>query len=167
LTDDTFDPHVSSPNAPCYLLPVTDAERTVAFFEAWGVSFDAMVASFYDNFAPACLWEQRPLSVTTGPDEAVRFLHRAKVGMGLATVDVELRHVTSSDNLVFTERFDHLQDGDGRLIVTAPVAGVLEWHNGSITAWREYFDAASFVGRAFPRLVSGVARRAVAPRRRR
>jgi limonene-1,2-epoxide hydrolase len=145
---------------------MTDEERTVAFFESWGQSFDAMTAAFRDNFAAECLWEQRPLSVTTGPDDAVRFLRRAKVGMGLATVEVEIRHITSSDNVVFTERLDHLRRADGGLIVTAPVAGVLEWDNGLITAWREYFDAASFAGRAIPRLISGAARRAVAAGRR-
>lgn len=128
------------------------------------MSFDAMVASFHACFAADCVWEQRPLAVTRGPDEAVRFLRRARFGMGLDTVHVEIRNITSAPGIVFTERVDHLRRLDGGLIVTAPVTGVLEWRGGRIVAWREYFDAASFVGRALPRLATGVFQRARQPR---
>ena len=139
---------------------LTDEQRTLAFFEQWSVSYDAMAASFHETFTPGCVWEQRPLAVTTGPVEAVRFLHRAKLGMGLETVHVDIRNITNAGGIVFTERVDHLRRRDGGLIVSAPVAGILEWHDGRIVAWREYFDSASFVGRALPRLLTGAAQRA-------
>jgi limonene-1,2-epoxide hydrolase len=85
----------------------------------------------------------------------VRFLRRAKLGMGLETVDVDLRNITSAGGIVYTERVDHLRRADGALIVSAPVAGILEWHDGRIVAWREYFDSATFVGRAIRGIVSG------------
>jgi limonene-1,2-epoxide hydrolase len=141
---------------------MTDEQRTVEFFQQWGVSYDAMAAAFYEVFAPDCVWEQRPLGVTTGPDEAVRFLRRAKVAMGLERIDVDIRNITSAKGIVCTERVDHLRQDDGRLIVSAPVAGVLEWRDGRIVAWREYFDSATFVGRALPRLLAGAAQRATA-----
>jgi hypothetical protein len=106
----------------------TDEQRTIAFFEQWGVSYDAMIAAFYESFAPDCRWEQRP----------------------------------SDRGIVWTERVDHLRRADGRLIVSAPVAGIVEWRDGRIVAWREYFDSATFVGRALPRLVTGAAERAAA-----
>jgi limonene-1,2-epoxide hydrolase len=139
---------------------MTDEQRTIAFFEQWGVSYAAMAAAFHEIFSPDCLWEQRPMAVTTGPDEAVRFLRRAKLAMGLETVDVDIRNITSAAGVVSTERVDHLRRADGGLIVSAPVAGVLEWRDGRIVAWREYFDSATFVGRALPRLVTGAAQRA-------
>lgn len=139
---------------------MTNEQQTIAFFEQWGVSYDAMTAAFRDAFAAECLWEQRPMAVTRGPEEAVRFLHRANLAMGLATVDVELRNVMSAGDIVFTERVDHLCRADGARIVSALVAGILEWRNGRIVAWREYFDSASFVGRALPRIVTGAAYRA-------
>lgn len=145
---------------------MTDEQRTVAFFEQWGASYEAMTAAFREVFAPDCLWEQRPLAVTTGPDEAVRFLRCAKLAMGLETVDVDIRNITSVGGIVHTERVDHLRRADGRLIVSAPVAGILEWHGGRIVTWREYFDSATFVGRALPRLAVGAAQRASALVRR-
>lgn len=136
-------------------------QQTEAFFAQWGVSMDAMTASFRNTFSPDCLWEQRPLAVTTGPEEAVRFLHRAKIAMGLETVQVELRHISATpDGTVHTERLDHLCRADGGLIVTAPVAGILNWQDGQIVAWREYFDSATFISRALPRLITGTAQRA-------
>ena len=139
---------------------MTNEQRTLAFFARWGVSYGEMTASFREAFAPECLWEQRPLAVTRGLDEAVRFLNRAKLGMGLRTVDVEIRTISSSGCVIFTERVDHLRGTDGALIVSAPVVGVMEWRDGQIAAWREYFDSASFVARALPRLVTRAARRA-------
>jgi limonene-1,2-epoxide hydrolase len=141
---------------------MTDEQRTIAFFEQWGVSYDAMTAAFYEVFTSNCRWEQRPLAVTTGADEAVRFLRRAKLGMGLESIDVDIRNITSAGGIVSTERVDHLRRADGRLIVSAPVAGILEWRDGRIVNWREYFDSATFVGRALPRLVTGAAQRASA-----
>lgn len=134
--------------------------RTTEFFERWGVSFEEAIASFHESFAPGCVWEQRPMAVTTGPEEAVTFLRRAHRAMGLETIDVEMRSISSAGAFVHTERIDHLRRADGGLIVSAPVAGVLEWKDGQIVAWREYFDAASFVGRALPRLLSGGLQRA-------
>jgi limonene-1,2-epoxide hydrolase len=141
---------------------MTDRQSTIRFFEQWGVSYEALMASFYESFSRECRWEQRPLAITTGPDEAVRFLARAHAGMGLATIDVELRNVMAAKGVVFTERVDHLRRADGALIVSAPVTGVMEWQDGQLVAWREYFDSASFVGKALPRLVSGAAQRVVA-----
>jgi limonene-1,2-epoxide hydrolase len=138
---------------------MTHEQQTTAFFEQWGVSYDAMTAAFHDAFAPDCLWEQRPIAVTRGPEEAVRFLHRAKLAMGLTTIEVELHNVMSAGDIVFTERVDHLCRADGARIVSAPVAGILEWRHGRIVTWREYFDSASFIGRALSRIVTGAAHR--------
>ncbi|MDP9182883.1 MAG: hypothetical protein M3P04_08945, partial [Actinomycetota bacterium] len=63
-------------------MDLSDEQRTLAFFEQWAVSYDAMVASFREALWSECLWEQRPLAVTTGPEQAVRFLRRARLGMG-------------------------------------------------------------------------------------
>jgi limonene-1,2-epoxide hydrolase len=128
-----------------------DEQRTLEFFERWGVSFDAMTAAFTETFAEDCVWEQRPLAVTTGPEEAIAFLRKAQRGMSLATIGVDVVNMSSDGTgIVHTERVDHLRREDGSVIVSAPVAGVLEWRDGRIAAWREYFDSATFVGKAAP-----------------
>jgi limonene-1,2-epoxide hydrolase len=138
---------------------MSDEARTLEFFDQWSVSFDAMVSAFEANFAPDGVWVQRPLAVTTGPEEAVAFLRRAQKGIGLDTIAVETLHIAAIGGIVHTERVDHLKRADGSTIVSAPVAGILEWQDARIVSWREYFDSASMVGRAVPSMVSDVAAR--------
>jgi limonene-1,2-epoxide hydrolase len=41
-----------------------------------------------------------------------------------------------------TERVDHFLGNDGTL--SLPVMGIIEVHDGAITAWRDYFDLTQF-----------------------
>ena len=50
--------------------------------------------------------------------------------------------VEGADGIVMNERTDILQMGDNR--VELPVMGVFELQGGKISAWRDYFDMASF-----------------------
>jgi limonene-1,2-epoxide hydrolase len=118
--------------------------QALGFFAAWGESFDAMCASF-DLLAPEGIWDQRPIPKLTGPRQAVRFLRIAHRTLGLATIDVEIVSIASTNNVVHTARIDRLRRADGSLIVAAPVAGVLTFGAGKITYWREYFDASGFL----------------------
>jgi limonene-1,2-epoxide hydrolase len=119
--------------------------QAVEFFSAWGTSFDGMCDAFRANLADQCVWDQRPVARTTGIVPALRFLKVSRAALGLATVDVEMRHVAAVGNVVHTERIDELRRADGSLIAAAPVAGVLEFEGGRIVRWREYFDAVGFV----------------------
>lgn len=137
-------------------------QRTHEFFAQWGTSFDGMCRAFRATFADDCVWEQRPMAVTTGPDEAVRFLKTARAGLGLATVDVELLRVAVDGPVVHTERIDYLRRADGTLIAAAPVAGVLEFEGERIVRWREYFDATGFVRQAGASTLSHLVRKVFA-----
>jgi limonene-1,2-epoxide hydrolase len=138
---------------------ITAEQRTIAFFESWSVSYDAMVTSFRKAFTADSVWDQQPLVVITGVDEVLRFLRWSRRA-GIETVDVEMVHIASRGDFVFTERVDHLRREDGTLVVSAPMAGVLEWHDERIVRWRDYFDSVTLIGRALPRVVAGAARRA-------
>jgi limonene-1,2-epoxide hydrolase len=122
------------------------------FFASWGVSFEAMCASFRTRFGPDCDWDQRPMVRTTGPDAAVRFLERTRALGGLDTIGVDVVSLAVVGDTVHTERVDHLRRADGSVIASAPVAGVLTLHDGRIVRWREYFDP---TGLAFQALTSG------------
>jgi limonene-1,2-epoxide hydrolase len=101
------------------------------------------------------------VAVTTGIEEALRFLRMSRTALGLATVDVELRRVACAGDIVHTERIDYLRRADGTLIAAAPVAGVLEFDGDRVVRWREYFDAVGFVRQAGASSVSHLARQAV------
>ena len=54
----------------------------------------------------------------------------------------EIKHTTSAGNVVMNERVDTFVMGPKKLAL--PVAGVFEIRNNKITAWRDYFDLATF-----------------------
>jgi len=116
------------------------------FFERWAVSFEETCAAFEETFADDCLWDQKPMAVTTGPDEALRFLRRTRAVMGLERIEVELLSIAAaSGGVVHTQRVDRLYGHSGALLAQAPVAGVLHLRDGRITQWKEYFDTGLFV----------------------
>lgn len=127
---------------------VGNAARATEFFARWSTSYEDLTASFRDVFAPHCVWDQRPMAKTTGPDAAIRFMDIARTTMSLATIDVEVVSIAAAGDKVHTERIDTLRRADGGIIVSAPVAGVLTFEGGRLVHWREYFDSATFAGLA-------------------
>jgi limonene-1,2-epoxide hydrolase len=115
------------------------------FFERWALSFDETCAAFEEMFSEHCLWDQKPMTVTTGPEEAVRFLRLTRTLMGLERIEVELISIVAAGGVVHTQRVDSLYARSGALLARAPVAGVLQLQDGRIVQWKEYFDAGSFV----------------------
>lgn len=58
------------------------------------------------------------------------------------TVNFEIKHTTSAGNAVMNERVDRFIMGPKKIEI--PVAGVFEIRGGKISAWRDYFDLATF-----------------------
>ncbi len=58
------------------------------------------------------------------------------------TVDFVMLNIAAAGSVVLTERLDRFVMG-GKT-VELPVAGVFEVSNGKITAWRDYFDMATW-----------------------
>jgi limonene-1,2-epoxide hydrolase len=114
--------------------------RAAAFFASWSTSFDGMCDGFAAEFDPACDWDQRPMWRTHSVDSALSFLRLARRALRLDTIDVELLSIAVNGDVVHTQRVDHLRRGDGSLIVSAPVAGVLTYRGHRIVVWKEYFD---------------------------
>jgi limonene-1,2-epoxide hydrolase len=114
-----------------------------AFFAAWADGADAMNASFHEHFTPDTVWENVGMATTVGPDEAVAFLRRGEASWDRDAVTVEMLAVAEVGDKVLTERIDRGYDRAGRLVWECPVMGTIELADGKVTAWREYFDAAS------------------------
>jgi len=117
-----------------------DAIRAV--FTAWGQSLEAGAAAMREHFADDCVWEQTSLPTTTGPEEAAQ-LFLSMAGMGFSAIEVEYRNVVASDDVVCTERLDHILRPDRSRAGSFPVVGITEFRDGKISSWREYFDSAN------------------------
>jgi limonene-1,2-epoxide hydrolase len=77
-----------------------------------------------------------PLEPVSGRD-AILATFTEFMGMG-GHVSVDIIHIVSDAEIVMTERVDHFI-GAGSTI-SLPLMGIIEVHNGAITAWRDYFD---------------------------
>jgi limonene-1,2-epoxide hydrolase len=120
------------------------------FFKRWSVSFEEFCQTFTDTFTEDAVWLAAPLvPETTGPDEAIALLRHFQVGFNMATVRVEMLRIGQTDDVVWTERLDHITDPDGNVIVSIPVAGVLTLNDaGKITSYRDYWDMQELNGKA-------------------
>lgn len=108
--------------------------------DACSESVEAAQAAVRKHFTDDCRWEQSGFPTTTGPEEAATLLAELKESIGMASIDVEYRHIASTEDVVLTERLDWLVRHDGSRMGPAVVLGVAEFRNGKISAWREVFD---------------------------
>lgn len=56
----------------------------------------------------------------------------------------EVLNIASNGNVVFTERYDHFWDKDGRDLMTPRICGIMEILNGRVSAMREYYDTVCY-----------------------
>lgn len=83
--------------------------------------------------------------VTRTRSQAIGFLRFARYTLRLNTAHVEVRHIASDGDIVFTDRIDHLLTPNRRVIASLPVVGVMTICNGQISEWKEHFSAAVLV----------------------
>jgi limonene-1,2-epoxide hydrolase len=124
-------------------MTTTNEDVLRAVFDAWNEGIEPGAAALREHFTSDCPWEQTGVPTTTGPDEAAE-LFLGMSAMGWARIEVEVRNLAASGDVVFTERVDHMVRADGSRAATFPVVGVTEFGDGKIRGWREYFDSALF-----------------------
>jgi limonene-1,2-epoxide hydrolase len=117
----------------------TDAEKVVTeFCNAWPrKDIDELLGFFTDD----AVYHNIPLEPAKGK-AAIRgvinqFLPMAK------SLHFKVLHSASNGNMVFNERVDVFDLGNGKTI-SLPVAGVFEVTSNKISAWRDYFDMAMY-----------------------
>lgn len=117
---------------------MTNSDHIRNFIALWNTrDLDAIL----NAMAPDCVYHNMPWPPLIG-HEAIR--------QGLAlfvadaqAIDWQLLHIAETPNgAIMTERLDRFQIRDAW--VEMPVMGIFELHDGQITHWRDYFDAAQF-----------------------
>ena len=111
------------------------------FCEAWERGSVEEVLSF---LAPDIVYQNVPLPVMHGSDEAAQFL--APILRNTTKVEFIVLGIAASGEQVLTERLDRLHFPTG--IVDIPLMGIFVVRDGKIAEWRDYADNAS-VGAAF------------------
>src|SRR5271154_5497050 len=108
-----------------------------AFIEDWPSGDAARLGSF---FAEDAVYHNMPMEPVQGR-AVIEATFAEFMSMG-GRVGVDVAHMVADDSIVMTERADHFfRDGT---TVSLPIVGVIEVHDGVITAWRDYFDLTQF-----------------------
>jgi limonene-1,2-epoxide hydrolase len=124
-------------------------ENVLKFFDEWNTDFPTMCASFSKYFAPDATWWNTPrFPVVTGFDEAVEQILRPSNESALAMdrIHVETLNIAQVGNRVYNERIDHITRADGSVVLSIPIAGVIEFNgDGLIQHFRDYCDTTDLV----------------------
>jgi limonene-1,2-epoxide hydrolase len=122
-------------------LPNKENERlALEFLSAWSNS-DADQLMAY--FAEDAVYTDLPYPPRHGRAEIRTFIEFCFSNLRM---DIEVHAIASSDNLVFTERTEHVQFFEPPRNTDVPLAGVMTIENGLIVSWREYFDGRTAEG---------------------
>ena len=105
------------------------------FCDAWS-KLDADLLTGY--FSPDAVYHNMPLAPLEGRDAIREFLKGFLAGV--TSAEFHIVHLVASDDVVMTERIDAftMAGREGAF----PVCGVFEIRDGTIGAWRDYFDLA-------------------------
>jgi limonene-1,2-epoxide hydrolase len=110
------------------------------FIARWDAP-DGLDRAVENYFTPNTVWENHGLTLTTGIEAALAVNREFGEKLGMHSIKVDMLAVAEVGNKVLTERIDHIVDGDGQTIMSAPVMGIFEIADGKIAAWRDYFDS--------------------------
>jgi limonene-1,2-epoxide hydrolase len=118
--------------------PTDIVEQFIAtFVEDWPHGDAGRLGPFFSQDA---VYQNMPMQPVVGRAAIVAtFAEFMRLG---GQVSVDLLHVVADGDIVMTERVDHFI-GSGTSI-SLPVMGIIEVHDGAITAWRDYFDLGAF-----------------------
>ncbi|MFT7139503.1 MAG: limonene-1,2-epoxide hydrolase [Candidatus Azotimanducaceae bacterium] len=115
---------------------MTPTETVENFIAAWNrMDWDAVVGALAEDV----VYHNIPMEKITGRDNAAKFI----TGMQTVGVQWETLSIAENGNKVLTERVDNFDFPGGKRL-SIPVMGTFEVENGYITAWRDYFDLATF-----------------------
>ena len=106
------------------------------FIDAWNrMDFDAIIGAL----DPDVFYHNIPMDPLRGREAVRDYLRDA---WRFESVDWQTIHIASDGNIVLTERVDNFVVNGAP--VSLPVMGSFEIVDNRITAWRDYFDLASY-----------------------
>jgi limonene-1,2-epoxide hydrolase len=115
---------------------MTNTEVVVGFIEAWNrMDWSAIEATLTEDV----VYHNIPMQPFEGKAAAMAFIG----GMQPESVSWEMISIAENGDKVLTERLDNFVLSGGKTL-SVPVMGTFELVDGKISAWRDYFDLATF-----------------------
>jgi limonene-1,2-epoxide hydrolase len=123
------------------------ADDNIAIVEKFCAAFARRdSAELIEYFADGAVYHNMPMAPVTGKD-AIKGVLDMFLGPATSAEFVMLK-IAAAGDAVLTERVDKFAIGGAS--IELPVAGVFELKDGKITAWRDYFDMATWTKQATP-----------------
>ena len=115
---------------------MSNTQIVLDFIDAWNrMDWDAIVGALAEDV----VYHNIPMEEINGREAAAAFIN----GMQPEAIHWEMISIAENGNKVLTERVDNFDLPGGKKI-SLPVMGTFEIEDGSIKAWRDYFDLATF-----------------------
>ncbi len=115
---------------------MSNTQIVLDFIDAWNrMDWDAIVGALAEDV----VYHNIPMEEINGREAAAAFIK----GMQPEAIHWEMISIAENGNKVLTERVDNFDLPGGKKI-SLPVMGTFEIEDGSIKAWRDYFDLATF-----------------------
>jgi limonene-1,2-epoxide hydrolase len=116
---------------------MTNTDRVLAYIDAWNrMDWEAVGAALSDDV----VYHNIPMEKIEGKAAAMAFI----TGMRPESVNWEVIAIAeNAAGVVLTERVDNFVMAGGKHL-SLPVMGTFEFTDGRISAWRDYFDLATF-----------------------
>lgn len=114
-----------------------NTELVSAFCRAWS---NRDVDELLGYFAEDAVYHNMPMPPMQGKPAIKAILQQ--IVSPTSWIQWETLNIAEAGNVVFTERVDRFEMAGKK--VELPVAGVFEIEGGKITAWRDYFDMATW-----------------------
>ena len=112
-------------------------EFIAAFIAAWLQGDAAVLGPFFSENA---VYHNMPMEPVHGRAAILATLAEFMDLGGRVAVDII--HLVADGPIVMTERVDHFIGAE--TTISLPLMGIIEVHDGAITAWRDYFDLNQF-----------------------
>ena len=129
--------------------PVRNEALVRAFYEVWSrLDVEELMSYFTETSVWHNVPDGEPLRGASAIRQVIEWL--VEDWTRDAKVNFEVLNFASRENLVFSERVDHVESLGRR--VDLPVVGIFLIENGKIVEWRDYYDAATFNSGLPPRI---------------
>lgn len=117
-----------------------EEERIVRECLAMWDTLEGTIRSYRELHHPDFVWWNSARGALGGIEDCIRGVEMLYGMLGVARVEVVVKHVMCEPGRVMVERSDDLYRADGSVIAQVPVVGVFEFEGDRIIRLRDYCD---------------------------
>lgn len=127
-------------------MPSSPHERLAReFFAGMGPTLEEFKSSFRQRLAEDVVWESVGLPAHHGRQACLDYLDNLQALTGMEYCTIDILNIAAAGDVVLSERVDTMFRADGTEIRSFRLMGALEFRDGQILRYTDYFDTAPIV----------------------